>query len=202
MSRASSLLCAVREQFPEFTGLQFTGTRGLEDHLNEIKEATKLVPQQAIDKIGNCEISAVNRLNSGSRGELTEYRGKPTLAIAKQSWTGKRYHNNKSVAGTVLHEMGHALDRTTNYRLSSHPDFRAALAKDIQKMTPEERKSSEYFFTGREDQDPARAGPRETFAEMFRLAYHKGQGAFAMSHQRANEVFGNSVNVLKGLVEN
>jgi hypothetical protein len=94
----------------------------------------------------------------------------------------------KGPVGVLYHEIGHAIDDVEG--LSSR--LAQILIADADKMKPEEKYLAKYWINH---------GPRELFAESFRLAYSTDKkGGFSMGQKRAEKVFAKSLAAIREAV--
>ena len=77
----------------------------------------------------------------------------------RSSMFNSPFKPSTEIAGTVLHEVGHAFDRME--RLSNSEEFTASYQDDCSRFTNEVRREFEYFT------QEGQAGPSELFAELF-----------------------------------
>ncbi len=96
--------------------------------------------------------------------------------------------NSKDVAGTTVHELGHALDYRTGYKIG--PQIAKIVAQEASRMSKADRYFCKHYLMN----------DREMFAEVYRLVYTPSKrGAFGMGQKKAEKLFAKSIEAIKAM---
>jgi len=68
-----------------------------------------------------------------------------TLYVGEITKVGNKWYPVRDVDATVVHEVGHALDKRLGY-ISDSKEFAAAYQQDIRAMSASDRKSLDYYL--------------------------------------------------------
>jgi hypothetical protein len=153
--------------------------RSLPSHIYEKVKDITFVSQPTIDISAKGNGAVVGRYSPGQHGERDKIRVADTAGDRKVT----------APIGVLYHEIGHAIDDRMG-RLSSK--LASMLTADADKMRPDEKYLAKYWINH---------GPRELFAESFRLAYSTDKkGGFSMGQKRAEKVFAKSIAAIREAV--
>jgi len=119
--------------------------------------------------------------------------GSKRMVVAERaSYKNSPPHLNRSVAGTMFHELGHAYDDARGSP-SEHGAFATAYEQDSYKLTNSMRSKHAYYT------QPGHAGPSELFAEMFAIVNQENSGQ-PPRNPHLVQAFPNSYKAMKDLL--
>lgn len=113
------------------------------------------------------------------------------IEVAQTFLLGSKNMAVDSIERTTVHELGHAYDHASGYRISGGLFGRKDVSQALAALTIKERARGAYYL-----QDP-----KELFSELYALTYSRDKGAkyFGMPYERAMEVWTKPVEYLRTL---
>jgi hypothetical protein len=160
--------------------------------LNKVKDDIAQLPDGVMDileKTPSGKPTEIPSIHTGETSKFMARRGHKTavglhsgednsIHIAKKSGRGIR---NNDVAGTAIHEVGHAVSRRG---ISGR--FDSTFRKEAAKLKPWEKDLMKHYLSS----------PGEAFAETFSVTFAKGRKT-AIGRSRFQKVFKESMKVMK-----
>ena len=172
-------------------GFEESVRKGLKDLPPEVVPHLKDVPVELHEFIPH-EITTAGMFRYGSHAPRIEIGRKLKLPHWFDS-SGRRYDatsNNKDIAGTLIHEMGHAADYKMGWR--GGKGLRETFDVELKSMRGKINEQMKYYTSN----------DGEKWAETFRLAYSKDPKAkaFGMKAEKARQIFPKSIEHVKTVV--